>query len=403
MTEELVEVTSPRREFRLPGIEELTKEQEAVLALPREGRHLIVGGPGTGKTVVCLLRARRLARVDASYRFLVWNHLLRKLSNALFKGNLHGDTWESWFPRVFKWCVGEEIPRVDASRGVGPIDWSVANELGKDARLLTEVHPQPLFLVIDEGQDMPPDFYFLLAQFGFKNFFVAMDQNQQIGDLNCSRKKLTASLALLPNEVHELTRNHRNSYLIARLAQTFCTDDPASPPPDLPSRLPSARSFDEVATPVLYRYRNLATVASGILEHWDQDPRRLIGVISPNNAVRKRYLDHLRAAARPTRLDNAQPRIETFYGDYRPEIRFDRGGVLVINAQACKGQEFDSVYLADIDEHIDFDDPDHTKKRFYVMASRAKSHLTLLMKHPGKPWIEKILTNDQAILRREEM
>ena len=32
-------------------------------------------------------------------------------------------------------------------------------------------------------------------------------------------------------------------------------------------------------------------------------------------------------------------------------MRFDEGGILVINAQACKGLEFDTVVLADIDEH----------------------------------------------------
>ena len=43
-----------RRRFELPGIQDLSKEQEAARALPRRGRHLIVGGPGTGKSVLAL-------------------------------------------------------------------------------------------------------------------------------------------------------------------------------------------------------------------------------------------------------------------------------------------------------------------------------------------------------------
>ena len=48
-----------KRKFELPGIQDLNKEQEAVRALPTEGQHLIVGGPGTGKSVLALIRARR--------------------------------------------------------------------------------------------------------------------------------------------------------------------------------------------------------------------------------------------------------------------------------------------------------------------------------------------------------
>ena len=60
------------RAFRLPNIEELNKDQERVRLLPPEGCYLVVGGPGTGKSVVALLRARRLHRASGSrgYVFL---------------------------------------------------------------------------------------------------------------------------------------------------------------------------------------------------------------------------------------------------------------------------------------------------------------------------------------------
>ena len=55
-----------KREFELPGIHELSKEQEEAIRLPMEGCHLIVGGPGTGKTVVTLLRLRRYVQQSKS-------------------------------------------------------------------------------------------------------------------------------------------------------------------------------------------------------------------------------------------------------------------------------------------------------------------------------------------------
>ncbi len=41
-----------KRTFKLPGVEDLSKDQDRVLRLPRDGQFLIVGAPGTGKSVV---------------------------------------------------------------------------------------------------------------------------------------------------------------------------------------------------------------------------------------------------------------------------------------------------------------------------------------------------------------
>lgn len=75
------------RRFELPGIQDLNKDQDAALALPLEGQHLIIGGPGTGKSVVALLRARRLAQDQKRYRILVYNHLLEGSNRHLFGGD----------------------------------------------------------------------------------------------------------------------------------------------------------------------------------------------------------------------------------------------------------------------------------------------------------------------------
>ena len=78
------------RRYELPGIEDLTKDQERVLALPREGRHLIVGGPGTGKTTVCLLRARRHARNRTTTCF--WLDICPSRTRALCRQRPHAVT-----------------------------------------------------------------------------------------------------------------------------------------------------------------------------------------------------------------------------------------------------------------------------------------------------------------------
>lgn len=393
-------MTSRARRWELPGIEDLTKEQDAVLALPANGRHLVVGGPGTGKTVVCLLRARRHARDQDDYMFLVWNHLLHRASDYLFDGEFEARTWHRWFGRQFWELFKELLPKLPAAAGTTwkPIDWpEVRRRIGS---LPAGNGPTRVpLLVIDEGQDMPPGFYDSLNQLGFEDIFVAADQNQQIKeDENSSLKELKDNLCVDGDHVIELTYNHRNDYPIARLAREFYTGDPASPPPDLPPR------SSTIYTPRLYYIADatMPRVAGSILSHWDLDPRRMIGVIAPNNKVRKRYFDELRSKESTLTLDNGMPEIQTFHGERQPNVRFDQGGILVINAQACNGLEFDTVVLADIDQHR-VANPDQIQKLFYVMVARARRRVVMFMKASGSTAIEAILPGDPSILLREDL
>ena len=74
---------------------------------------------------------------------------------------------------------------------------------------------------------------------------------------------------------------------------------------------------------------------------------------------------------------------------------------MVINAQACKGLEFDTAILADIDEHHPRRNPDALKKRFYVMVARAREQIILLRTGNPVPAIDDLLPHDQAVLTRK--
>ena len=384
------------RKFALPGIQDLGKEQEAARALPKEGQHLIVGGPGTGKSVLALIRARRHHRERDDYRFLVFNHLLHRASGQLFGPGLAGRTWVGWFLDTFEEITGRPVPRLEPNdKGWRAIDWRGVDAI-VGALPRGDEPPRP-FLVIDEGQDMPPEFYRALVHLGFDRFFVVADQNQQITDANSSRQELQDCLAIDTHDVIELRQNYRNHYPVARLARAFCSGDPASPPPELPAPAPGA-------VPILYRYEaeRLDEVARGILRLADRDPSTLIGVIAPNNPVRERYVEALRSVE--VRLDNPRPPVETYHGEHRTEVAFDEGGLLVVNAQACKGLEFDTVVLADVDEHyFRRGDPDVARRLFHVMVARARERVFLFMRRGGRKEVEAILPADRDVLRRQEM
>lgn len=386
----------PRRKFELPGIQDLSKEQERVRARPKKGQHLVVGGPGTGKSVLALLRSRRHQTDNDDYVFLVYNHLLNDASRQLFGSKLVSRTWMTWFPEIFEEITSQRVPRCDPDKNdFREIDWNAVESIIQ--KRPDGENERRQFLVIDEGQDMPPEFYDSLVNLGFEYFFVFADQNQQITESNSSRKNLEDCLAINTNEVLELRHNYRNSHQVAMLANAFFTGDPASPPPDLPD--PSSGSI-----PALFTYDpdKLMKVTKAVLLLSDRDPRKLIGIIAPNNRIRECYVNALRSTE--VNLDNPPPSINTYHSRDRTEVTFDEGGILVINAQACKGLEFDIVILADIDEHFFYrGDPDRTKRRFYVMVARARERLFMFMKRDGNKAIEYILPTDTSILQRREL
>ena len=391
------------RRFALPGIDELNKDQDEALALPLEGQHLVVGGPGTGKSVVALLRARRLATAKKNYRILVYNHLLNGSNMHLFgmAEPLASQTWEKWFRGMYKYTFKMPVPTLEpiGQSTFRPLDWEAiegTSDLPEGQNLpFTEQH----FLLVDEGQDMPPQFYATLAAWGLENFYVVADQNQQLEPDKCSsRQDIENALAIETRDTLELKANYRNTRPIAQLAQHFYPADPASPRPDLPDQKPAA------TTPELWAYGadgqpSINDIVGQILQLSDRFPKKLIGLITPDNAVREKFLSELMQAN--PRLDNGKPPIQTFVSGQQEPLDFGQGGVMVINAQSCKGLEFDIAILADIDLHKPKQDIHTLKSRFYVMVARGREQVILLRTGTHCPVVEELLPEDSAILVRK--
>src|SRR5438093_13327834 len=86
--------------MRLPSYQDLSKEQDRINDLPIDGRHLVVGAPGTGKTVMGLYRAAMLKRVRRRARLLMYSRLLTQYTqNAADELLLDGtvETFHRWF------------------------------------------------------------------------------------------------------------------------------------------------------------------------------------------------------------------------------------------------------------------------------------------------------------------
>jgi len=376
------------RKFKLPGVEELTKDQDRVLRLPEDGQYLVVGGPGTGKSVVALLRAMKYLK-NSDYVFLTYNKLLLSTSLQLVQQNLESRTLTSLIYKAYWKHFKSDTPEISPYKP----DY---DKIIEDFKSLNK-NPISLHLIIDEGQDMPPKFYEALMYLGIENFFIVADQNQQITEDNSSRQELTNLLGLEVENVIELKENFRNSLPIGRFANTFFTD-PSSPEPTLP---PESRP--SLGIPVLYKYEHYQECIKVILREYDRDPRNLIGVVVANNNIRDLYVKALNNM--DIKLDNPKPIISTYSSNNKqdPDIDFAYSGIVVLNDKSIKGLEFDIVFIIIDGFTIYNNDLDSMKKRFYVMSSRAIKKLVLFQHIAYKGDVDEILIKDENILQRKRL
>lgn len=376
-----------KRTFRLPGVEELNKDQDRVLRLPEDGQFLVVGGPGTGKSVVALLRAMKFSD-NKNYAFLTYNRVLEAATKQLVDYGLTGRTINSWFYKVQYKLTKKWMPE----NKNGNIDYDKVIENFKKL----DIAPQNFHILIDEGQDMPLKFYDALMKLNLENFFIVADQNQQITDENSSRQELTSWLGLEASDVIELQQNYRNSHKIALVAQHFFTDI-SSPKPDLPQISNSA-----LGTPTLYNYTDFKKCIKFILREADRDPSNLIGIVVAETEILKKCCKPLKEME--IELDNARPMIQSYHSKAKQNvnINFGEGGIVVLNDKSIKGLEFDVVFVMINGFKIHNYDLDSLRKRFYVMSSRAIKKLVFLQ-WTGEDCtdVEKILPDKNILLRKE--
>jgi hypothetical protein len=108
----------------------------------KQGQHLIIGGPGTGKSVLALLRARRHHQDKDDYVFLVFNRLLNQASRQLFGNGLNSEQWQSWFMSAFTKLTGNPTPMLPPGKNRWqPIDWAGVAQVIATAQLFVEKFP----------------------------------------------------------------------------------------------------------------------------------------------------------------------------------------------------------------------------------------------------------------------
>lgn len=321
---------------------DLTPEQLRAVELPA-GRHRVLsGGPGSGKTLVLLHRARALA--DALFvpeeRFLVLvytNALAAFLRPALADLGIAETavrTFDDWCAERWERFVSRRRPQ----RGGGAPDFEAIREGVRREALSSPGRPPALdFVLVDEGQDLPASAFETLAAVS-AHVTVALDPRQKIYDDGAREAEILDALGI-PSRSVALLESYRCSPLVSALASRFLRAGD-----ERGAFLRQARAAGgEREAPLLYlardsgdELRRLAEVARARLLRGER-----VAVLLPNRRLVARFAAGLDEEGIPVEV----PRRHGEDDGPFPALDFASDLVKVMPFHSAKGLTFDAVLL----------------------------------------------------------
>jgi ATP-dependent DNA helicase UvrD/PcrA len=361
---------------------------------------LVVGPPGSGKTVVGHFRAARLRGGREPVELLMYNHVLRRYTGS-------AETFYSWINTWWRKATGRKFPQMQVPSGqrsnrvwdfVGALE-AVRGEMRDPLRRAGHWG----HVILDEAQDFTRDAHRLLfvvqnivfaEEHSKPSLMILADENQRIKDHNSTIKEINQAHMLGPKDLYHLTKNYRNTREIALLSQRFYVGLPSGIPD-----LPDARG----EKPVLIATNGVDQAVDRIARYAQLNAQQEIGVLVYYDATRRKLFNKLKH-----RLAGSGVRVQTYTSrdsGMADKLRFDTSGVLTVLCYASsKGLEFDAVFLPELQTvPVEAEHADTARMQFYVMTSRARSRLFLMITdQEGEATIWNLLPSDGEIIDREQ-
>ena len=357
--------------MRLPTWDELAAESEQleVLEYPLDQSLFVVGPPGSGKTVLAVQRARSAVRDGdvSSVAIVTFNRMLRRLLNLIREdgaeeslvdggGDPDAFTMHSFVSRDYRRRTGFLPPNAPDDQYT--YDWDAMSEMLREHG---HASPDREHLVVDEGQDLPEGFFGYAARYVSRMMTVFADDDQAVGDRRTTLEQIKLA-AGLPDPII-LTRNHRNTPEIARLAEHF---HDGRLPVAIVLRPPSGQP------PRLILSRDLESTAD-VVSNWCRTRGGSVGVIVNRNPTGSDLCSRL------SRILPSNSRVDMYESSRRndDEIKLLAPGVTILNKESAKGQEFDTVFVLELGAFIPCT-TEAERRAMYMMCTRARDNLFLV-------------------------
>jgi superfamily I DNA/RNA helicase len=338
--------------MKLPKLDDLIGEQMDVYEHDPKTNLFVVGPPGSGKTSLMVVRAKLLMAVGQNVVIITRNRMLAALAEQLSDAEFSASTMHS-FVYSDHWRIFNTAPPL-----VEPykFNWNAIFSAYTNAA----ISPTLDHVLIDEGQNLPPEFFSWIIRFKGKTVTVFADEDQST-DLQRSRISDICA-AGLPYPLR-LTTNHRNTDEISLVAEHFHRS--AILPPGVVIRGKSGEkpqlltytSWGEIVDRIATRYLNRGTSIGVIV--W-----RKTEAVDMVNMLKKKLPSNVR--------------VESYTSDTPrhvvPTIRTFDPGITVLTGESVIGLEFDEVFLQDLERSLpcevqmDF-------RRMYMLCARARDNL----------------------------
>ena len=341
--------------------EMLTEDQLSAVLMSRAKHRVVVGGPGSGKTLVLAHRAQQFLSAGIPpdrLRILVYTKVLAEyLDEGLVDLGLPNDivtTFDSWCLGLFDTIVRGKRPKDPGDPKGHRVDFE-AVRAAVLAKVLANQSP-PIFdaVLVDEGQDLTPTAVRLLAAVS-KHVTLALDSRQQLYATGMDVETACDILGV-QKAAATLLSAYRCTQLIVDVASQFLPDEEAST-----FRVANLMQMDGAETPVLFRTPGT-----------DEEMNELAALVGE-----RAMLGQTTAVLVPTRreeykvikaLSERQVKVATrtdlSFGDLRP---------IVLTYHSAKGLTVDAVFLPGLTEKAfkTVESPGQRNRMIFVGITRA--------------------------------
>lgn len=397
---------------KFPKYEQLSYEQKSVSALNFDSNNIIIGAPGTGKTIVALHRMNYL--YENGYKnciMLVYNRPLMYYLRTVVKEMGWDDRFEiytinDWV--YYKLYSGSKenpvaggiknkpVPNIDEKENKYKINWDeVNNDFKNEDEKLYE------HIVIDEGQDIDINFYKFIVKIS-SNVTIFLDPNQSLFEDPVTLPDLLKIVN--KQSYYTLTLNYRNSKNIADYTRRYAVDKSIF-----------AESYkDGEELEILNCADDINIIFENILnivKKYDND--KDIGIIVPSeknqNEEEKRKYSNAIYDYLKNNLDNNY-KVTIYWNEAvnenandnvngRENVNFEEKSIKIFNYYTVRGIDFDVVILLDkMSSNMNEEDGETKlkkyKNRLYVASTRAKLKLYIIPIYSSEENDHKILDND---------
>lgn len=342
--------------MKLPTWDELRRDwdQLDILEHPLDQPLFVAGPPGSGKTVIAVRRALMLADAGAASTVITFNRMLRRLAYLLSNGSISAATMHSFLWRDYRHRTDTEPPMSDADPYA--FNWdAILSNLANEGVL-----PPDECLLIDEGQDLPAEFFRYTASYAASVLTVFADDDQALTERRSTLEEIREAGGL-PNP-RILHTNHRNAPEVALVAEHFHD-----------GRLPAATV---VRSPVGMRPRLVRTEGPGqtakMIATWAKNRGGSIGVIVQSNPFGAELEKLLKAALPDVRVDRYDSSLKN-----DDLIDVSEAGITILNKESVKGQEFDTAFVLELENLLPWQ-TDAMRRVMYMLCARARDYLMLV-------------------------